>query len=374
MSSTYPPSAGGVPSHVAALASELSSLGHHVEVLTHLPDRSNDAALAHIDGVDVRQFKTIFSGINAQSPTLWGWIARHSGRYDVLHVHSYHALISCPSILLSHAPVVFTPHYHGVGQSKSRTLAHSIYRQVGASLFRHSKRIICVSKPEADLVTDHFVQIADKVTVIPNGIDLAAIKRAPVSNRQRPFLLTVGRLEHYKRVDVIVQALALLDSIQELVIVGSGPEESSLRDLARRLGVASRVHFLANLPAPVLYGLMKATSATVTMSEQEAFGMVLAEAGAAGSKLVASDLAAHRYVASLAPELAIQFVAPDGGPVEVANAIVTTTTQATGQRAAALPTWRQVAAQTDAQYRLATACAGSDERDRGGKAASSAGH
>ena len=178
-----------------------------VDVLTHATD--GRSRLATMSGVTVRSFPAVFGGLNAQSPALWAWIVAHSQQYDIVHVHSYHALGALPSTLLSRTKVVFTPHYHGTGHTPFRAWVHPTYRVIGGLMMRKAAAIICVSDPESRLVADHFPSVTDKISVIPNGVDLRRIERAAPRPRKRPFLLFVGRLEEYKQVDRVIGALPL---------------------------------------------------------------------------------------------------------------------------------------------------------------------
>ena len=96
--------------------------------------------LEHDGAVVVRRFRSIVPGQrDAQAPTLWAWIASRRADYDLMHFHSYHALVSAAS-LVARPPVVFTPHYHGTGHSPARAALHHVYRPVGRQCVRRARR------------------------------------------------------------------------------------------------------------------------------------------------------------------------------------------------------------------------------------------
>lgn len=103
-------------------------------------------------------------------------------------------------------------------------------------------------------------------------------------------LLVVSRLVAQKRVDLALEALAVLHDVGRhfpLTIVGDGPERPALEALAKRLGVAGQVRFTGALPAEgVLAALMGADVALVP-AVGEGFGLVAAEALMAGVPVVA---------------------------------------------------------------------------------------
>ena len=217
-------------------------------------------------------------------------------------------------------------------------------------MMRKAAAIICVSDPESRLVADHFPSVTDKISVIPNGVDLRRIERAAPRPRKRPFLLFVGRLEEYKQVDRVIGALPLTRGQPDLVIVGTGPEGPHLARLTEDLGVVDRVTFLHDLADEELYGLMRAAHTVVTMSTEEAFGLVLAEGLAAGACVVASDIPAHRYVKSLDDQAPVTLVPMDSGPEVLAGRLDDSLRQPRPGQPAAMPLWSEVSRRTLALY------------------------
>ncbi len=130
------------------------------------------------------------------------------------------------------------------------------------------------------------------ITVIPNGIDLEAIKRAPVSPLKSDVIF-VGRLLKHKHVDVLLEAVALLAKTQPGVvcrIVGQGPEEDALRAQAKRLGLGKQVVFHPDVPDDnAVYGLLKASKVFVLPSTREGFGITVLEAAACGLRIITTD-------------------------------------------------------------------------------------
>ena len=136
---------------------------------------------------------------------------------------------------------------------------------------------------------------AAKVTVLRNGVDLAAFRppadraaaRAALGLGGAPSLLSVGHLIARKGHDRIIAALPKLPGHQ-LLIAGEGPERAALEAQARRLGVAGRVRLLGSQPHAALPALYGAADALVLASSREGWANVLLEAMACGTPVVAS--------------------------------------------------------------------------------------
>jgi glycosyltransferase involved in cell wall biosynthesis len=351
----YRPHVGGVETHVGHLVDALGALGVRVEVLTQETDHSLPAR-EHDGPAVVRRFPSVVSNQrDAQAPGLWSWIRRHAADHDLVHFHSYHALVSA-SALLTGTPVVFTPHYHGTGHSPIRAAAHRIYRPVGRRVFSRAGAVICVSGAEAAVVErDFFARVNGKIQVIPNGVDVHEVRRADPMRMAAPYFLTLGRLERYKRVDRVINAMTLVPDPVRLVILGSGPALPDLIDLATRRGLTHRIDFMRDMPRAAVLRWLAGAHAVVSMSEHEAFGLTLAVGLAAGRRVVASDLPAHREVSRFGSPEALRLVPASAEAAELAAALIDCLGTARDlDRGASVLSWDDVAARTLAVYRSLT--------------------
>jgi len=111
----------------------------------------------------------------------------------------------------------------------------------------------------------------------------------------RGFLIGyAGRLVPEKGVDLLLEAVAEMDGVWRLAIVGTGPERDRLETLTRRLGLADRVFFERWLPSSRLPAFYQELDVLVLPSRSrpnwiEQFGRVLIEAMACGIPVVGSD-------------------------------------------------------------------------------------
>jgi glycosyltransferase involved in cell wall biosynthesis len=130
---------------------------------------------------------------------------------------------------------------------------------------------------------------SDRIELVPCGVDLRSVARAPVA-AARHDLIYVGRLLPHKRVELAIETLAELRRTRPaatLAIVGDGPERERLQRHASELGLESAVHFHGKLPsAEQVYGLMKSSRVLVAPSEREGFGITVVEAWGCGIPVV----------------------------------------------------------------------------------------
>jgi glycosyltransferase involved in cell wall biosynthesis len=301
----FSPHTGGVERHVERLAAHACAAGADVTVYTHDLERDL-AADEWLGPVRVRRFRKALPAAHLGfSPALARALRRAAGRYDVVHAHSYHAT---PSLIAAHVRTrrfVFTPHYHGGGHGPVRRALHGPYRTLGRRIFKAADAVICVSRAEAALVQRDF---RSRPTVIPNGIDRPPAAAVSPFASDLPVVLYVGRLERYKAVDRVIEAVAETRGALALKVIGDGPDRVRLRDLAEGVDV----EFLGRVGDAELDRWRRTATVVANLSRNEAFGMTLAEAAAAGARVVASRIPAHEELFAPLPGALVDADLPAG--------------------------------------------------------------
>jgi glycosyltransferase involved in cell wall biosynthesis len=131
------------------------------------------------------------------------------------------------------------------------------------------------------------------VTVIPNGVDLDFFRPDPAVPRfEAPTVLFLGRLQRYKRIDLIVQATARLRGQGldvRLVIAGKGHQAEALRGLIQRLDLSDAVELCGFVDEETKRSLLRRAWVHVLTSPKEGWGLSNVEAAACGTPSVASD-------------------------------------------------------------------------------------
>ena len=130
------------------------------------------------------------------------------------------------------------------------------------------------------------------VLVAPNGIDLDAI-RAAYPDAETTDIVVVGRLMSHKRIDMLLEAVALLHADGMPVtcrVIGDGPQREILHSLAHALNVAHAVDFRHDVDEQKeVYSLLKAARVSVFPSAREGFGIAVLEALACGVPVVTTS-------------------------------------------------------------------------------------
>lgn len=131
-----------------------------------------------------------------------------------------------------------------------------------------------------------------RITVIPEGLEPLSDLR--VARSTTPRFLFVGRLAPSKRVDQTIRAFAIFYDSQHtgsLSIIGDGSQRyvHRLQELAQKLGVVDRVHFLGRVSKLVKHREMASAHALLLASVREGWGLVVIEANAFGTPAIAYD-------------------------------------------------------------------------------------
>ncbi|MGH3832496.1 MAG: glycosyltransferase family 4 protein [Pseudonocardiaceae bacterium] len=295
---------GGVQAHVLGLASGLRERGHHVEVLAPAPQlaraHNRDNALPEFVTPAGRAVGVPYNG--SIVPLAFGPVAVNRARrwlhehdFDVLHLHEP-AAPSLSLIVLAFAdqPVVATFHC-ATTRSWALTAAHGLLQPTMEKITAR----IAVS-PLARRVQVEY--LGGDAVEIPNGLDVSRFARAqplPGYPRAGGTVGFVGRFgEPRKGMPVLLAALRTVASTRpdlRLLVVGRG-DAAALRRAAGP-ALASRIQVLGALDDEGKAAMLASVDALcVPATGGESFGIVLSEAMAAGTPVVASDLAAFRLV------------------------------------------------------------------------------
>ncbi|MFC1846807.1 glycosyltransferase family 4 protein [Chloroflexota bacterium] len=284
----YTPSHGGVATNVKNISERLAKK-HQVTVFAE----NYKAMLPYeetINGVLVRRFDCFHPGAAYfLSPDMIKELRRSS--FDIVHGHCYHGLPLYFSRYAGRKKFVVTSHYHGHGHTFSRSILFKLYKLFGRRIFNDADVIVAVSEYEKQILMRDFGLDESKLHLIPNGVVLDDFSNAGLTPRTNT-IMYAGRLEKYKGIHYIIQALPLLEDDLCLEIVGWGTYEAELMQLVDRMGLKHRVSFSKLLSRSQLLKLYSQAQVFVVLSQQEAFSIVVAEALASKTPCVVARTSA----------------------------------------------------------------------------------
>jgi glycosyltransferase involved in cell wall biosynthesis len=218
-----------------------------------------------------------------------------AGRYEVVHAHLYRSQIYArPAARLARTPVVVTTE-HSIGET------HIERREMTAGvrgLYLASELFSDATIAVSEVVRDRLIRWgvpARKITVIPNGMETAALAFDPAARERAReqfgiapdtyVIGALGRIDENKRVELTVEAAApMLGDRCKILVIGRGDHRAEVEATAARLGVAGHVIFAGFQPDTA--AMMAAFDLYVAASVQETFGLAILEAMASGLPVI----------------------------------------------------------------------------------------
>jgi glycosyltransferase involved in cell wall biosynthesis len=212
---------------------------------------------------------------------------------DLIHVHLPNPLAELSALMSDRdIPVVAQFHSDVVRQ-------RNLLRLYGPFLDAFYRRANCIVVPTPrHIEISRFVsKYREKCRVVPFGVPLSRFELDETSNKKvdelrdgLPSVLCVGRLVSYKGVEFLIRALEGIKA--RLWIIGSGPLEDSLKNLAREKGLADRIQFLGQLSDQELVRYYHACDVFVlpSITNAEMFGVVQLEAMACRKPVISTNL------------------------------------------------------------------------------------
>jgi D-inositol-3-phosphate glycosyltransferase len=239
-------------------------------------------------------------------------VARLTGRdtpkYDVIHAHYWLSGIATLPVALE-LGIPFVQSFHTLGAMKNRSLAPGdspepeTRLRVETYLSNQADAIVAGSSAEVTALIDEVRAPADKLWVVPPGVDAAQFSpsrragAAAVRERlgiepDRPIVTVVGRVQPLKGQDLAIRALAAISGQRPVLAIVGDPTPGSerygveLHALADTLGVAADVRFFGRVDRNDIADLLAISALTLVPSHSETFGLVALESAASGTPVI----------------------------------------------------------------------------------------
>ncbi|SDJ97828.1 D-inositol-3-phosphate glycosyltransferase [Cryobacterium psychrotolerans] len=297
--------AGGMNVVVRHQAEAMASLGHTVDILTRRSSFEAPGDQQLTPGVTLR-----FLDAGPAEPVAKGdheafideFRIRMAalGPYDLIHSHHWFSGMAA----LPLARQLGIPHvqsFHSIAADESTPLswgerAESAGRMMGeAWLARESDAVVAISDAEAATVVERLGGEADRIAVVPPGVDGTLFRPAVEPSHGRGYAVVAARLQPLKGLDLAIEAIAAVPEPlrPELVIAGDASSDfdgyvEELRALAAGRGIGAGVRFVGPQPRTDLAALLRGARVVLIPSHSETFGLVALEGAASGVPVVAA--------------------------------------------------------------------------------------
>jgi glycosyltransferase involved in cell wall biosynthesis len=282
------PNAGGAEVNLFEVTRRLVARGYRATLLceSFAGGRREEVR----DGIEIHRLGRRLA-YYAQIP---GAVRRHAGSDTVIIEHLCKVPFCTP--LYTRRPIVAVTH-HLFGRTTFRQAPAPIAAAVLAAellippVYRRCP-FIAVSPSTRDDLIRRGVRPA-QIRVIPNGVDCEHYQPPPSENLGPPTLLAFGRIEPYKRFDLVLQIFArvrreLPDAT--LVLVGGGGGLEAVRAEIRRLNLGGAVTSTGPVDEGDKIRHIQNAQLVLNTSEKEGWGLTVLEAAACGRPTIASDV------------------------------------------------------------------------------------
>lgn len=305
ISARYAPHVGGLENVVTELSSRLRQ-HHDVQIITNRFPRSLPAHET-LDGISVtrlhfllprrrylpRHAPVFFAAFLLAPLTLTAlWRAIRHFKPDVINLH----YAGNPSFFvwavasLLDIPLVVSLHGSDVWIEAQRS---PFDRWVFRRLIARAQTVTGCSMSLLEDAAAFAPEVLTKAVSIHNGVDHHIFTNAHPYDYPRPYIAGVGRLDHCKGFDLLIEAFARIAPDfpdLDLLIAGSGAAQADLQAQIDRLCLSERIKLVGTLRNPALASFYKSAQIVATPSRRESFGIVALEALATGRCLVVSRI------------------------------------------------------------------------------------
>lgn len=283
------PNAGGAEEHLHQVFGRLVRRGHGVTLLCS--GWRGAAPTAELDGIRVHRAGGRYT-FNLAAPLHY---ERHLGdeSFDV----TVEDLSKVPMLAprWARAPVHLLLVHHLFGATAFReanpllATATWLFERIIPAVYRGLPCVAVSDSTREDLARRGLDP--SRIVVIRNGVEIEGL--GPAATRfPDPTVVYLGRLKRYKRVDLVIEAIARLrarGTNVRLIVAGQGGARAQLEAAVRRLRIGDRVHFAGFVPDEEKRELLSRSWVHALTSPKEGWGITSIEASACGTPTVASD-------------------------------------------------------------------------------------
>lgn len=286
--------AGGVERYLELLAPRLKKEGFEQTIISFHTvnlDKLKESA----DGFYVTDMRQTFNPVAVIKIIRQVRKAITISKPDIVYCHSSFAgVFGRIAAIGTHCKVVYNPHGWAFNIRNTSSMKLRVFRTLEQLLAHFTDKIVCISEAEFESAIFNHISSEDKLELIPNGIDIDAVKSAIAVKRSElgiaddAFVVgMIGRLSAQKAPDVFIRAAEIIHKEipnSAFIIVGDGEQREEIEDFAQQHGLHLVVTGWTDKP----YSYLKAFDVAMLLSRWEGFGLAIVEYMAAEKNVVAT--------------------------------------------------------------------------------------
>jgi D-inositol-3-phosphate glycosyltransferase len=320
--------AGGMNAYILGLGQELARRGIEVDCFTRIQDEKTPPVVPISPKMRIISLpagppiplspSSLIPHLEEFRAAMEAFREREGKEYHLLHAHYYlsgwvglrlREKWQIPLLFMFHTIAFLKDGTARQGEEKEPPARHQIEREVA-----HGADLVIASNPhEGDSIHNFFQIPADRVAIVPCGVDTHLFRPLDQEKARRELglscgkiLLFVGRIEPIKGIDLLFQAMAKLrftpdlrrEPFPKLILVGGAEGMDAWKARTKRWGLHPWLLFLGPKPHRSMPLYYAACDALVIPSRYESFGIVALEAAACGRPVIATQVGGLPYAVS----------------------------------------------------------------------------
>jgi glycosyltransferase involved in cell wall biosynthesis len=353
----YFPYLGGTETHVHEVGRRLVNRGFNITLLTTAPSTISTPLpkTEVIEGMRIIRVRTWLPQHDYYiAPEIYSIIS--NGRWDLIHCQSCHTFVPLLAMLAAKkAKIPYVVTFHPGGHSsRFRTRIRPIQWKLLRPLLADASKLIGVSCFDADYFRNLLRLPEEQFCIIPNGATLPSLTHQPSRTSGQSLIVSVGRLERYKGHQRMINALPKIREQRpdtRLLILGTGPYETTLRGLAQKVGVAAHVE-IRSIPASdrqTMAEILSQASLVTLLSEFEGHPIAIMEALALRRPVLVTNTSGLQELVEQGLALGVPL---NSTPEEIAAAALRQIEEPLALKQVALPTWDDCTQQLHGIYSM----------------------
>ena len=252
----FAPHSGGAVIVATEIANNLAKLGHEITVLTpdlpqsgqrYQPEMNSKVKVIRVETPSKTNLKVAARRCKSNLEKMGKELGKKEKFDFVLTIfHPFHLV---PNAAISCAKALEIPSIIKVDDavyeksSGLKSIQRKIEKMISTRSLSNASKILVSNKATKEIMKSYYKIEAEKITIVPNGVDLSFFKS---KNKDPKKIVFSGVMYHHRGLDVLLDAAPnVIEKIPEtkIVLLGDGPEMKKLKNLVHKNNLDSNIEF-----------------------------------------------------------------------------------------------------------------------------------